>query len=148
MTLHTKNLIISLLLLGLTIVAECYSVKKPEFTLMSRRSVFAVPLLIAPAAAMALDIDSFVQKELDNGTCNEKIDKKCKPKLSDDQALCRFGQPSQETGEACVRAGMSTSRATGSVDAFGKIDRGDYVRCKAYWVDGKSGKLEKEWRCT
>ena len=118
--------------------------------MMSRRSAAfaAVPFLIgAPTAAIALDIDSFMQRELDNGTCNEKIDKKCKPKLSDDEALCRFGQPSPETGEACIRAGMSTSRPTGSVDAFGKIDRGDYMRCKAYWVDGKNGKLEKEWRC-
>jgi hypothetical protein len=88
-----------------------------------------------------LDIDAFMKKELDaDGP-------KVQAKLSDDEALCRFGAPSKEVGEACVRAGMSTKRPTG-VDAFGKVDRGDYVRCKAVWVDpGPNEKLVKEWQC-
>ena len=95
----------------------------------------------------ALDIDSFMQKEIENETCNEKTDKKCKPKLSDDEALCRFGQPSRETGEACIRSGISTSRK-GGVDAFGAVDRGTFTRCKAKYIDdGKSDKLVKTWVC-
>ena len=30
------------------------------------------------------------------------MDKKCQRKMTDDEAFCRFGQPSQATGEACV----------------------------------------------
>ncbi|KAG7350484.1 hypothetical protein IV203_009844 [Nitzschia inconspicua] len=84
--------------------------------------------------ALALDIDSFIQTELNEDTCNEKKSKKCKPNLTEDEALCRFGQPSQKTGEACLRAGMSTQRPTG-VDAFGKVDRGNFVRCKPNYVE-------------
>jgi hypothetical protein len=129
-------------------VATCYSVNSRKQEGISRRSVFFVPaLLIAPSAANALDMDAFMQKELDSTPCNDKIDKKCKPKFSDDEALCRFGQPSPETGAACTRAGMPTDRPGRPVDAFGKVDRGDYVRCKSYYVDGENGKLEKKWKC-
>lgn len=102
---------------------------------------------ITQQPALALDMDAFVQKELSNEVCDERTNKKCMPKLTDDQALCRFGQPSKETGEACLRAGMSTKRPSG-VDAFGKVDRGEYTRCKAKYVDdGKSNNLVKEWNC-
>jgi hypothetical protein len=110
---------------------------------ISRRSVLMLPFIAtaaatsSPAAALALDIDAFVNKALDTGgKCDEKMDKKCRPNLSDDEALCRFGQASKEVGEACVRAGMpTTAKQGGGVDAFGKIDRGDFVRCKTRWVD-------------
>ena len=82
--------IITLSLLFCSVEVACYSVNtKPadhhrQGMLMSRRSATfaaAVPFLIGvPTAALALDVDSFMQRELDNGTCNEKIDKKCKPK--------------------------------------------------------------------
>lgn len=99
----------------------------------------------------ALDMDAFIAKELslsnDSSTCDDRVDKKCQRKMTDDEALCRFGQPSQATGEACLRANMSTKRSS-SVDAFGKVDRGDYLRCKAKYVDdGKSNKLVKQWDC-
>ena len=120
----------------------------------SRRLFFqrSIPYVVAatailPDASNALDMDAFMQKELDSDAqnCDEKTDKRCKPKLTDDQALCRFGQPSKETGEACLRAGMPTTR-NGSVDAFGKSDRGDYVRCKIFYQDdGK--KLVKTRTC-
>jgi hypothetical protein len=97
---------------------------------------------------MALDIDSFVQKELDANSCNEKTDKKCMPKLTKDEALCRFGQPSPETGNACVRAGMATTRLTG-VDAFGGVDRGNFVKCKPNYVEDPKhpGFLINQWIC-
>lgn len=102
-------------------------------------------------SARALDMDAFIQKELalskNDSNCDDRVDKKCQRKMSDDEALCRFGQPSQATGEACVRAKLSTKRSS-TVDAFGKVDRGEYLRCKAKYVDdGKSNKLVKEWDC-
>jgi hypothetical protein len=127
-------------------VAHSYSTRTPE---TSRRSFFAVPFVViagAPAISKALDIDAFMEKELESGTCNEKTDKRCQPKLSEDEALCRFGQPAKETGEACVRAGMSTTKPSG-VDAFGKIDRGDYARCKPYYEWDEKNKPIKKWRC-
>lgn len=109
--------------------------------------VVGAAIVATSTSAQALDMDAFIQRELSSEVCDDKLDKKCQPKLSDDQALCRFGQPSQETGEACLRANMSTKRSTG-VDAFGKVDRGEYLRCKAKYVDDKtSNKLVKEWNC-
>lgn len=103
--------------------------------------------IAVPWPSIALDMESFVQKELAEESCDDRVNKKCKPKLSDDEALCRFGQPSPKTGEACLRAGMPTKRPSG-VDAFGNLDRGDYVRCKAKYVDDpKTDKLVKTWNC-
>ena len=97
--------------------------------------------------SVALDMDAFARKELAEEPCNDRVSKKCKPQLSEDEALCRFGQPSPKTGEACLRAGMSTKRPTG-VDAFGNLDRGEYIRCKPKYVDDpKTNKLVKTWDC-
>jgi hypothetical protein len=124
--------------------------------LVSRRGWFQVASALSATtaittAAHALDIDSFVQNELqaDNVLCNDKTSKKCMPKLSEDEALCRFGQPSPRTGEACLRAGMSTKRPSGGVDAFGQVDRGNYARCKPNYVqDPKNpGFLVNVWKC-
>jgi hypothetical protein len=99
--------------------------------------------------ASALDIDAFMNNELSK-PCDPSRDKKCAPKLSEDEALCRFGQPSPATGQACVRAGLSSKRP-GGVDAFGKIDRGGFVKCKAVYEredpNGPKGMLMKEWKC-
>uniref|UniRef100_A0A7S1VJA7 Uncharacterized protein n=1 Tax=Grammatophora oceanica TaxID=210454 RepID=A0A7S1VJA7_9STRA len=100
--------------------------------LLSRRNVLSLPFIAAAAAATtpaatALDIDSFVNSELSNDSTS--------PKMSEDEALCRFGFPSKPTGEACLRAGLSTKR-TDTLDAFGKVDRGDYVKCKTVYLDG------------
>ena len=104
---------------------------------------------LGPSPARAtLDIDAFVQKELgqDTQTSSSSVGGK---QLSQDEALCRFGQPSPATGEACLRAGISTKLRKGGVDAFGNVEsRGDYVRCKATWVDDPTTrKLVKEWKC-
>ena len=57
--------------------------------------------------------------------------------MTDDEALCRFGQPSKGRGDACVRAGLSTklSSKPGAVDAYGNVDRGDFVRCSFQYVE-------------
>lgn len=117
----------------------------------TRRSfLVTLPFLtgMSTSAVNALDFDSFIQKELDSTPCDEKKDKKCSPQLTADEAMCRFGQPSPATGNACLRAGLDTSRP-GGVDAFGKIDRGDYVRCKVVYVDDpdRKGMLMKQWVC-
>jgi hypothetical protein len=118
---------------------------------VSRRSfLVTLPLVtgLSTPDANALDFDSFIQGELDATPCDEKTSKKCKPQMTKDQAMCRFGQPSPETGNACLRAGLPTTRP-GGVDAFGKIDRGDYVRCKGIYVDDpeRKGMLMKQWVC-
>jgi len=131
------RLILLLVMLG---VCRAYSSK------LSRRSFLVAPLIAAPTAAMALDMDAFINKELESTICDEKINKKCQPKLSDDEALCRFGSPSKATGQACVRAGMPTAKA-GGVDAFGKLDRGDYVRCKTVYEDDGGPKFTRKRKC-
>lgn len=91
-------------------------------------------------SASALDMDAFIGQELAASSTSSTSSQNNK-KLSDDEALCRFGQPSKLKGEACVRAGMSTKPqyAGSGVDAFGNVERGDFLRCKKSWtiVDGK-----------
>ena len=68
--------------------------------------------------AEALDMDAFVNKELeaDVANCDPKRDPKCKPKLSADEALCQYGQGRSKV-EACKRAkaagGDTTQRGGG-----------------------------------
>lgn len=141
MKLFKSNL---LLLVAIPSAVQSYSIQPPHNrSQLSRRSVLAgIAAATIPTLANALDFDAFVNQELDQDN------KKSTTKLSEDEALCQFGQPSSETGEACVRAGMSTKRPTG-VDAFGKVDRGNFTRCKAVWVDpGPNQKLVKEWQCS
>ena len=81
--------------------------------------------------ANALDMDAFMNKELN--------DDKNKLEVSDDIKTCKYAAPGKEKGDACVRAGMSTAGKNGGVDAYGNIDRGDFVRCKTSYpmIDGK-----------
>lgn len=59
----------------------------------------------APSAVRALDMDAFVNSQLDADTknCDPKRDPKCKPELSKDEALCKYGQSGEARGEACRR---------------------------------------------
>lgn len=81
-----------------------------------------------------------MEKEL--GKDNEKY-----PQLSEDAALCKYGFPSRATGEACVRAGLPTTRVAGGVDAFGQADRGDFVRCKQFYALDEKGQYVKKTEC-
>jgi len=56
-------------------------------------------------AANALDMDAFVnsQLEADTKNCDPKRDPKCKPELTKDEALCKYGQSGEARGEACKR---------------------------------------------
>lgn len=83
-----------------------------------------------PYAASALDMDAFMEKEL----------KQDAPKqMSDDERMCKFGAQGREKGEACKRAGMATNTAGLKVDAYGNIDRGNFVRCSTTYpmIDGQ-----------
>lgn len=57
------------------------------------------------APANALDMDAFVNSELEKDTkqCNPKFDPKCAPKMSPDEAMCKYGQSGEARGEACKR---------------------------------------------
>ena len=95
----------------------------------SRREVLSKAVAFVGAAAIAgisggtqeaeaLDMDAFVNKELeaDVANCDPKRDPKCKPKLSPDEALCQYGQGAKKS-EACKRAkaagGDTTQRGGG-----------------------------------
>jgi hypothetical protein len=107
----------------------------------SRRLFMSIPFAIVcaserPFKAIALDMEAFMTSELQKSN---------QPKLSDDQLLCQYGAPSRVTGDACIRAGMSTQR-TGTLDAFGNADRGDFIRCKTFYED-KGDRYEKRVVC-
>jgi hypothetical protein len=43
------------------------------------------------------------QLDADTKNCDPKRDPKCKPKLSEDEALCQYGQSGNARSEACKR---------------------------------------------
>jgi hypothetical protein len=67
--------------------------------------VAAATALAVPNAANALDMDAFAnqQIEADQKNCNPKLDPKCAPVLTADEALCKYGQSGTARGEACRR---------------------------------------------
>ena len=122
-----RNLLISFVLAFATIGVSALSSQS-----LNRRNFFQATTAAATASvaapAFALDIDAFVNSAID------------KPKeMTDDERTCKFAAPGLEKGEACERAGMPTSKGGKGVDAFGNIDRGDFVRCKTSYpmIDGK-----------
>ena len=118
---------------------------------ITRRSILAFSFMAAttipPITAYALDIDAFVNQELSKDECDPRSSKKCVKKLTDDEALCKFGQPSKERGDACVRAGQSTKLTKNGVDAYGKVDRGNFTRCKQFYDLDETGKYVKKTEC-
>jgi len=87
----------------------------------SRRNVFAkvlkggtalittVSILDNNNVANALDMDAFMNSELDKDlkNCDPKKDPKCIPKLSTDEALCKYGQTGKARSDACNRVKAS-----------------------------------------
>lgn len=73
--------------------------------------------------AIALDFDAFESGEITKDSTS------LIPKLNDDEALCKYGAPGRAMGEACERAKMKR-KLPGDVDPTGKVDRGDYLKCK------------------
>ena len=72
---------------------------------MLTASVFGAIALAAPSAGLALDMDAFASSQIESDTknCDPKKDPKCIPKLSADEALCKYGQSGNARGEACRR---------------------------------------------
>ena len=107
---------------------------------IGRRSFLATgisAILASPVVTNALDMDAFASSQLSADAP--------KKDLSDDEALCKFGAPGKQRGEACQRAGIKTASSDkNKVDAFGNVDRGDFVRCNREWrvVDGKYQKFD------
>ena len=77
----------------------------------SRRAALATAagatfaFLRPPSAANALDMDAFANSELDKDqkNCNPKLDPKCSPPMTPDEAMCKYGQSGEKRGEACQR---------------------------------------------
>jgi len=100
----------------------------------NRRNFFQVATASVATAsitmpAFALDMDAFMNQQLVQDTPKE---------VTDDERTCKYGAPGQQKGDACVRAGMPTSKGKG-VDAYGNVDRGDFVRCTTTYpmIDGQ-----------
>jgi hypothetical protein len=57
------------------------------------------------SSANALDMDAFAnsQLEADEKNCNPKVDPKCAPPMTKDEALCKYGQSGEARGDACKR---------------------------------------------
>ena len=141
----------TIMVLLMSCASSAYQPHQPQSPKTSRRAFLAsaagaaaAAAVMAPTAptmiAQALDMDAFVQQELskDNDT----------PALSEDAALCKYGFPSPQTGEACLRAGLPTTRGTTAVDAFGQANRGDFVRCKQFYEDDGKGLYVKKTTCS
>lgn len=79
--------------------------------------------ITSPQPALALDFDAFESGEISKDTSSSA------PKLNDDEALCKYGAPGKAMGEACERAKIQR-KIPGGVDATGKVDRGDYLKCR------------------
>lgn len=76
-----------------------------EFVSKFAKVASAAVLVGGTAGANGLDFDAFAAGEVakDVEKCNPKLDPKCIPKLSDDEALCQYGGSGQKRGEACRR---------------------------------------------
>ena len=102
-------------------------------TMTSTLSLTSSTSIISSTAALALDMDAFETNILSNDTTND-----LSPTLNDDEALCKYGAPGKAMGEACSRAKMQR-KLPGNVDVTGKVDRGDYLKCRYEYpiIDGQ-----------
>ncbi|KAL9188101.1 hypothetical protein ACHAXT_006479 [Thalassiosira profunda] len=83
----------------------------------------------SPPAAHALDFDAFEQGEVarDTAQCNPKLDPKCAPKLTPDEALCKYGVPGADARTAACRrvrdaGGLLPNSKTGERNVKGWVD--------------------------
>jgi hypothetical protein len=94
------------------------------------------------AANAALDYDAFESSIINQDTTNYR-----QPKLNDDEALCKYGAPGKAMGEACARANIHRT-LPGGVDVTGKVDRGEYLKCRyEYPIDASTGEYVKTRVC-
>lgn len=136
-------------------INERYNIRSPKKT--TRREVFNIALqrtlvtttattiitssLVPPKTARALDYDAFESSII------TKDSSKLQPKLNDDEALCKYGAPGKAMGEACSRANIQRT-LPGGVDVTGKVDRGEYLKCRyEYPIDKDTGEYVKTRVC-
>eukprot|EP00588_Corethron_pennatum_P012212 CAMPEP_0194264922 /NCGR_PEP_ID=MMETSP0169-20130528/286_1 /TAXON_ID=218684 /ORGANISM="Corethron pennatum, Strain L29A3" /LENGTH=143 /DNA_ID=CAMNT_0039005267 /DNA_START=84 /DNA_END=515 /DNA_ORIENTATION=+ len=79
-------------------------------------------------ASYALDFDAFANSQIEEDTkqCNPKLDPKCIPKLTSDEALCKYGQSGNARGEACERV-KASGKALPDTGKQGKSLGGAYA---------------------
>lgn len=114
-----------------------------------RRLMISLPFVTAASHAQpistvnALDVDGFIERELTNDS------KERKRNLKADEALCKYGQPGKDRGDACVRAGIPIKdvygKKNGTVNAYGEVDRGSYVRCQQFYELEEEGYVKKTY---
>ena len=100
-----------------------------------------VPFIVIsnnPSPSQALDYDAFASSSITQTPSSKK--------LTDDEALCKFGAPGKAMGDACQRAGISRSMP-GGVSPNGKVDRGDYLRCEYQYPKDANGEYVKTRVC-
>lgn len=134
--------------------------QKAAFASAGSIPVFAGANMVEPS--LALDMEAFANSQLAadskssppttkkitaTATSTPRVSSGDSKQMAEDEGMCKFGQASQAKGEACVRAGLPTkAKYEGGVDAFGKVDRGDFVRCTSYY-ELINGKYEKFTKC-
>eukprot|EP00588_Corethron_pennatum_P019249 CAMPEP_0194310286 /NCGR_PEP_ID=MMETSP0171-20130528/7224_1 /TAXON_ID=218684 /ORGANISM="Corethron pennatum, Strain L29A3" /LENGTH=148 /DNA_ID=CAMNT_0039063831 /DNA_START=60 /DNA_END=506 /DNA_ORIENTATION=- len=79
-------------------------------------------------ASYALDFDAFASSQIaeDTKNCNPKLDPKCIPKLTSDEAMCKYGQSGSARGEACERV-KASGKALPDKEKQGKSLGGAYA---------------------
>ena len=102
-------------------------------------STIAATTAVAAPAALALDFDAFESSAITPPPSTTR-------KLTDDEALCIYGAPGKEMGEACARSGAKP-KLPKSVSPTGKADRGDYLACKYEYPKDKNGEYVKTRVC-
>mmetsp|Transcript_21528 Transcript_21528/g.31846 ORF Transcript_21528/g.31846 Transcript_21528/m.31846 type:complete len:161 (-) Transcript_21528:2718-3200(-) len=111
----------------------CKSRRHENESILGRRRALkgifgGVVLATVAIPANALDMDSFVNSELesDQKNCDPKRDPKCIPKLTPDQALCKYGQSGDKRAEACANV-KKAGGAMPDIKSQGKSLGGAYA---------------------
>jgi hypothetical protein len=111
----------------------------PKIAFITGGTLFGSSIVVEKS--YALDMDAFINKELANDNAKSSSNKK----LTNDEALCKYGQPSKDRGDACVRAGLPISLPGRAVNAYGEVDRGTFVRCKQFYELEEEGYVKKTY---
>jgi hypothetical protein len=79
--------------------------RKALQNILAGATVAAFASSSASTPSYALDMDAFMNSELekDQKSCNPKTDPKCAPKMTSDEALCKYGQSGNARAEACKK---------------------------------------------
>ena len=108
---------------------SCNSSRREIINIFTKATVGAV-LIGTTTESNALDMDSFENSliEKDTTECNSKLDPKCIPKLTADEALCKYGvSGADERTKACRRVRDAGGQLPGS-------KKGE--RSTKGWLDG------------